>query len=73
MITVDISNIWGELSLPELLEAEKEVFDAHMMLTDGNGPGGAYLGWLHLPVKVSWQLSMWHPPHSSRLYRGMGI
>ena len=34
MITVDISNIWGELSLPELLQAEKEVFEAHMQLTD---------------------------------------
>ena len=32
MITVDISNIWGDLSLPELLQAEKEVFDAHMLL-----------------------------------------
>ena len=51
MITVDISNIWGELSLPELLQAEKEVFDAHMMLTDGNGAGSDFLGWLELPVK----------------------
>ena len=50
MITVDISNIWGELSLPELLSAEKEVFDAHMKLTDRNGEGSDYLGWLDLPV-----------------------
>ena len=49
MITVDISNIWGELSLPELLGAEKEVFDAHMMLTEGSGEGSDYLGWLNLP------------------------
>ena len=51
MITVDISNIWGELSLPELLNAEKEVFDAHMQLTDRNGAGSDFLGWLDLPVQ----------------------
>ena len=51
MITVDISNIWGDLSLPELLSAEKEVFDAHMMLTEKNGPGCDFLGWLDLPVE----------------------
>jgi len=51
MIKVDISNIWGEASLPELLKLEKEIFDAHMLLTDRNGPGSDYLGWLDLPVK----------------------
>ena len=51
MITVDISNIWGDLSLPELLAAEKEVFDAHMMLTDKNGEGSEFLGWMELPVQ----------------------
>ena len=51
MIKVDISNIWGELSLPDLLQAEKEVFDAHMLLTDRNGPGNDFLGWLDLPVE----------------------
>jgi len=50
MITVDISNIWGDLSLPDLLSAEKEVFDAHMKLTDRDGEGSDYLGWLDLPV-----------------------
>ena len=50
MITIDISGIWGELSLPDLLQAEKEVFDAHMLLTDGNGEGGEFLGWMNLPV-----------------------
>ena len=49
MITVDISNVWGQLSLPDLLEMEKEVADAHMLLTDGNGLGREYLGWLDLP------------------------
>ena len=50
MIKVDISNVWGQVSLPELLVLEKEVFAAHMTLTDGNGPGNDYLGWLNLPV-----------------------
>ena len=49
MITVDISNVWGLLSLPDLLAAEKEVFDAHMALTEGSGEGSDYLGWLKLP------------------------
>ena len=51
MIKVDISNIWGEISLPDLLGLEKEIFDAHNMLTDGSGAGGDYLGWLKLPVR----------------------
>ena len=49
MITVDISNIWGEVSLPGLLALEKEIFDAHLALTDGTGAGSDYLGWLNLP------------------------
>ena len=50
MIKVDISNVWGDLSLPDLLAAEKEVFDAHMALSEGTGKGSDYLGWYHLPV-----------------------
>ena len=50
MIEVDISNIWGEVSLPDLLAVEKEVFDAHMSLTDRNGAGSDFLGWLDLPA-----------------------
>ncbi len=50
MIKVDISNVWGEVSLPELLGLEKEVFDAHNTLTDGTGPGNDFLGWLDLPT-----------------------
>ena len=51
MIKVDISNIWGELSLPDLLQTEKEVFAAHMLLTDRSGPGNDFLGWLDLPTE----------------------
>ena len=39
MITVDISNVWGEISLGNLLTMEKEVFDAHQALTEGTGAG----------------------------------
>jgi len=53
MIKVDISNVWGQLSLPDLLSIEKEVAAAHQMLTDGNGPGNDFLGWLTLPTKES--------------------
>ncbi len=50
MIKVDISNVWGEFSLPDLLATEKEVFAAHMTLTEGSGEGNDFLGWLNLPV-----------------------
>ena len=51
MIKVDISNVWGQLSLPDLLAVEKEVFAAHQTLTEGSGAGNDFLGWLNLPVE----------------------
>ncbi len=51
MIKVDISNVWGQVSLPDLLAMEKEVFDAHKTLADGTGAGNDFLGWLNLPVE----------------------
>ena len=50
MINVDISNVWGQLSLPDLLEMEAEVFAAHKTLVEGTGAGNDFLGWLDLPV-----------------------
>ncbi len=50
MIKVDISNVWGQISLPDLLATEKEVFAAHQTLTEGSGEGNDFLGWLNLPV-----------------------
>ena len=50
MIKVDISNVWGDLSLPDLLALEKETFDAHMTLSERSGAGNDFLGWLDLPV-----------------------
>ncbi len=50
MIKVDISNVWGELSLPDLLAVEKEVSAAHQTLTEGTGAGNDYIGWVNLPT-----------------------
>lgn len=50
VITVDISDVWGELTLPELLNTERDVFNAHQTLAQGSGEGSDYLGWLDLPV-----------------------
>ncbi len=49
MIKVDISNVWGQLTLPELLASEKDVSAAHMTLSQGTGEGNDFLGWLDLP------------------------
>ena len=51
MIQVDISNIWGQLSLPDLLAMEKDVSQAFDTLLEGNGPGGEYTEWLNLPMQ----------------------
>ena len=51
MIKVDISNVWGQISLPDLLAMEQEVAAAHNTLIDGDGPGNDFLGWLDLPVR----------------------
>ena len=50
MIKVDISNVWGEIALPDLLNMKKEVFAAHKTLDEGTGEGNDFLGWLNLPV-----------------------
>ena len=52
MIHVDISNIWGELSLPQLLSIEAELSAAHMTVTEASGAGSEYLGWLELPDRA---------------------
>lgn len=51
MIKVDISNIWGQLTLSDLLGIEKEVSSAHAALADGTGKGNDFLGWLNLPTR----------------------
>ena len=49
MISVDISNVWGQIALPDLLAIESEVAEAHEKLTEGTGDGSEYRGWLDLP------------------------
>ena len=51
MITVDISNVWCDLSLPELLAIEKDVHDAHAQLADGTGAGAEFREWMNLPLR----------------------
>ena len=51
MIKVDISHVWGQLALPDLLAMEKEVAQAHATLTDGTGSGNDFLGWQNLPTR----------------------
>ncbi|MDD3164615.1 MAG: hypothetical protein PHS97_02025 [Oscillospiraceae bacterium] len=53
LITADISNIWGILSLPDLLALEKEIFDAHKQLQTHTGRGGDRLGWMTLPDSIT--------------------
>ena len=52
MIKVDISNVWGEIALPDLLAMEKEVAAAHATLADGTGAGNDFLGWQTLPTRT---------------------
>ena len=50
MIEVDISNVWGDISLPDLLAIETEVAAAHAALAEGTGEGAGFRGWLKLPA-----------------------
>ena len=51
MITVDISGVWGDLSLPDLLAIEQEVAAAHAILAEGTGSGAAFRDWQKLPTR----------------------
>ena len=46
MISVDISNIWCSISLPDLLAEEKAVFDAHLELGGGECKQNPWFSWL---------------------------
>ena len=52
MIDVELSNIWGSVSLPDLLSGEKDLFDAHMQLRTNQPDGPDFLGWLNAPEGV---------------------
>ena len=49
MISVDISNVWCSVTLPEVLGDEKRIFDAHMALGGGEYRQNGYLGWMTQP------------------------
>ena len=51
MISVDISNVWGQIVLPDLLAMESEVAAAHEKLMEGTGEGAQYRAWLDLPAR----------------------
>jgi len=51
LISVDISNVWGQIALPDLLAMESEVAAAHEKLMEGTGEGAQYREWLNLPVR----------------------
>ena len=51
MINVDISNIWGQVTLADLLRMEQEVAAAHAALADRTGAGSEHLDWLDLPLR----------------------
>lgn len=51
MITVDISNVWGQTNLRDLLALEAETAQAYQLLTERSGEGNEYSGWLDLPVR----------------------
>lgn len=51
MIQVDISNVWGQLTLSDLLRMEKETTEAYTALMGRSGAGKESLDWLELPVR----------------------
>lgn len=52
MISVDISNVWGALSLPDLLGVEKDISEAHAAVM-GQLPETTPPGWMTLPEQGS--------------------
>lgn len=71
MLKVDLSNVWGDLSLPDLLATEQEVFAAHKTLAEGRGPGNDFLGWLELPTFEETEELQQHPPRRRALRCGI--
>lgn len=51
MIKVDISNIWGRLTLSNLLAMEKDVAAAHMALFAPEDPDRDHRDWMDLPAR----------------------
>ena len=52
MITADLSNLWGEVRLTDVLAMEDDVNAVHTRLAGGTGAGKDFLGWYYLPANV---------------------
>lgn len=52
-ITVDINNVKPFICDNELEGVQKEILRIHSQIEKGEGEGGDYLGWLHLPSTIS--------------------
>ena len=52
MINIDISNVWGQIALPDLLAMESEVAAAWEKLMEGTEEDAEYRQWLDLPVRM---------------------
>ena len=53
MFNVDLSNIWSQVSLPELLGEEKTLFDAHLALRSNAEDERPFHGWLGASESVT--------------------
>ncbi len=49
MVRADLSNLWGEVHLSDLLGMEEELSSAHAGLAQAAGPDRDFLGWYYLP------------------------
>lgn len=53
MISAELSSIWGSISLPQLLQREKTLFDAHLRLRKNEPDEKTAFSWLTLPDSVT--------------------
>lgn len=53
MLNAELSNIWGSISLPALLQQEKTIFDAHLRLRSNEPDEIAPFAWLGAPDAVT--------------------
>ena len=56
MLSTDLSNVWCKVSLPTLLEEERKIFDAHLVLGGGRQKLGGWLSFLERedPSRPKW-------------------
>jgi glucose-6-phosphate isomerase len=52
---LDLSNVFGFIAKKEILNLEKETRKAQKALYEGTGAGNNFLGWVHLPSRITEQ------------------